>query len=170
MQLLVYVVKFFLYPCGMLQKEFIPASGYYKSQFKCLPHCTSCQNGRCVKPYTCVCHNGYGAEHGKCEPVCDSLCVNAKCTAPNMCTCHRGYVHSTAHMCVPRCFPSCINAECVTPNVCQCNPGYIKKKPHKCVFDVIGGNLGRYANEFNWHSDRAVQGLWRNKTSPTKFI
>ncbi|KAJ8682436.1 hypothetical protein QAD02_018228 [Eretmocerus hayati] len=110
--------------------------GFEERDGACRPVCLhDCENGDCVAPRQCQCHQGYRLNETKhCEPVCESGCPHGQCYRPEMCLCDDGYDISryTPETCVPRCPRSCINGECHSPDVCTCKPGYGEDNDGTC--------------------------------------
>ncbi|XP_043790674.1 tenascin-like isoform X2 [Apis laboriosa] len=105
--------------------------GYENRGDVCEPVCNpECVNGKCTRPNSCECDNGYspiGQTQHACEPLCESNCTNGFCARPNQCSCNAGYeLIEDKLYCLPVCVQDCANhnARCTEPNRCTCNSGY----------------------------------------------
>ncbi|XP_017764952.1 PREDICTED: uncharacterized protein LOC108554259 [Eufriesea mexicana] len=107
--------------------------GYKAQNGICVPMCSDqCENGKCTKPNTCECDEGYqpSSDPAKkahvCEPVCKGYCQNGVCILPDMCVCNPGYQTENYLHCRPICHEDCEkrNAYCARANQCVCKPGY----------------------------------------------
>lgn len=87
--------------------------------------CVGCTWGKCVKPNSCECSDGYrwSSNEIQCIPICEPNCQ--KCVAPNKCDCdeHHNY-NVELDLCEPKCEKACVNGTCVAGNKCECNKDY----------------------------------------------
>ncbi|XP_073821262.1 uncharacterized protein [Musca autumnalis] len=96
----------------------------------CKPYCQSCQNGKCIAPEVCQCHDGYVlSDNNDCVFACPISCLNGRCNLlTRNCLCNSGYkLDETGQFCRPICRAGCgINPlhNCTAPDVCGCVKGF----------------------------------------------